>query len=181
MIRITGGEARGRKLKSSKGLKVRPTLGRIRETLFDVLRERVKGTCFLDLFAGTGVVAIEALSRGASRTILVEKKGEMVSLIRENLVLAGYQERALVIQGDVMHSLNRVLPFAPHSIIFADPPYTFGACKDLISIYLPLIGEGGVLVVQHLKKFSIVTSPGFLVKRREIGEHCLTFMEGRAK
>lgn len=177
MIRITGGEARGRRLKSSKGLKVRPTLGRIRETLFDVLRERVRGACFLDLFAGTGVVAIEALSRGASKAILVEKKGDMVSLIRENLALAGYKERALVVQGDVMHSLNRVLPFAPYSIIFADPPYTFGAYRDLISIYFPLIGEGGVLVVQHLSRFPIATSPGFLVKRRGIGEHCLTFIE----
>jgi len=177
VIRITGGEARGRRLKSPKGLQVRPTLGRIREILFDVLRERIKGACFMDLFAGTGVVAIEALSRGASRAVLVEKKGEMVGLIRENLVLAGYQERALVVKGDVMHSLNRVFPFAPYSVIFADPPYTFGAYRDLISIYFPLIGEEGVLVIQHLKRFSLVTSPGLFVKRREIGEHCLTFIE----
>ncbi len=181
MIRITGGEVRGRKLKSPKGLKVRPTLGRMRETLFDVIRERVNGACFLDLFAGTGIVAIEALSRGASKAIIVEKRGDMASLILENLALTGYQERALVIQADVIHALSRVASFAPYPIIFADPPYAFGAHKELISSYLPLLDEGGILIVQHLKKFTIVAPPGFLVKKRRIGEHCLTFMEGRAK
>ena len=181
MIRITGGEVRGRKLRSPKGLKVRPTLGRMREALFDVIRERVKGACFLDLFAGTGIVAIEALSRGASKAVIVEKRGDMATLIQENLALAGYQERALVIQADVIHALSKVAPFAPYSIIFADPPYAFGTYEELIYGYLPLLDEEGIFVIQHLKKFPIVTPPGFPVKGREMGEHCLTFIEGRAK
>ncbi len=177
MIRITGGKNKGRRLKVPKGRKTRPTLSRIRECLFNMLQERISGAHFLDLFAGTGIVAIEALSRGASRALLVEKRGELIPLIQENLALTGHEERATVICGDALTSLPRVSPFAPFTIVFADPPYTFNEYDRLVLYYLPLLRKGGIMAIQHLKKFSIEPTWKVPVRRKVIGEHCLTLIE----
>ncbi len=178
MIRIIGGEAKGRKLKSPRGQEARPTLGRIRQVLFDLLGEKVMGAVFLDLFAGTGAVALEALSRGASRAFFVEKKGPMVNIIRENLEILGYQERARIIRGDAMKIPKRLENLGPFHIIFADPPYTFREYERLVHLYLPLLSPGGTMVVQHLAPFSLALPPGFSVKERRTGEHLLTLVTG---
>ena len=178
MIRITGGEAKGRKLKSPRGQEIRPTLGRIRQVLFDLLRERVEGRPFLDLFAGTGAVALEALSRGASRAVLVEKRKAMVRIIRENLELLGYSQKARIFQGDVMKMAPKLESLGPFGVIFADPPYTFRDYETLLSLYLPLLEDGGTLVIQHLKGFSLALPPGFSIKERRVGEHLLTLIKG---
>jgi len=178
VIRIIGGEAKGRKLKSPPGEKTRPTLGRIRQAFFDILQDKVPDSIFLDLFAGTGAVALEALSRGASRAILVEKRKNMIKIIKENLEILGYATRAEVIQGDVMKLGPRLSSFGPFSILFADPPYTFHRYQELIDIYLPLLAPGGTLAIQHLAPFSLALPSGFSLKEKRIGEHLLTLVTG---
>ncbi len=178
MIRIIGGEAKGRKLKAPRGQETRPTLGRIRQVLFDLLQREVQGTSFLDLFAGTGIVALEALSRGASKAVLVERKESMVRIIRENVSLLGYQDRVRILQGDAMRIAQKLVPLGPFGIIFADPPYTFQDYQKLLSLYLPLVEKGGTLVIQHSKAFSLALPPGFSIKGREVGEHLLTLVTG---
>ncbi len=178
MIRIIGGEARGRKLKSPRGYEIRPTLGRIRQVLFDILQDLVPGSLFLDLFAGTGAVALEALSRGASKAILVEKKGNMVRIIKENLEILGYGNRAHVIQGDALKVASRLASLGPFTIVFADPPYTFSKYQELVDTYLPLLAPGGTLAIQHLEPFSLALPSGFSLKERCVGEHILTLVRG---
>ena len=94
MIRITAGEFKGRKLKTPKGLSTRPSPARLREALFDVLGRAVEGCVFFDLFAGSGAVGLEALSRGAARAIFVECARDPIAAIRENLAILGCADRA---------------------------------------------------------------------------------------
>ena len=124
-MRIIAGSARGRILKSFKGPGVRPTTDRVRESWFAALGARVVGSRFLDLYAGTGAVGIEALSRGAARAVLVEKSRQGVAVIRENLrVLGELPEGAVLVrQGDAVQAVA-VLEHAGEVLIWsADPPY----------------------------------------------------------
>src|SRR6266850_8300032 len=118
-MRVIGGEFRSRRLKSIPGLAARPTTDRLRETLFDILGTQVKGTVFLDAYAGTGAVGIEALSRGAARAVFIEKSKNAAKVLHENLASLGVGGRALVVLGTVISSI------AAHKadIVFLDPPY----------------------------------------------------------
>src|SRR5690348_13936072 len=118
-MRVIGGEFRSRILKSLPGLDVRPTPDRLRETLFNVLAPRIEGAVFADLYAGTGAVGIEALSRGAARAVFIEQNRDAVRVIRENLRSLGLEPRADLRQGRVL-ALASVI----HAdIVFLDPPY----------------------------------------------------------
>src|SRR6266446_9636817 len=104
-MRVSGGEFRSRRLKSIPGLATRPTPDRLRETLFDILGAQVQGTVFLDAYAGTGAVGIEALSRGAARAVFIERSKNAAKVLRENLASLGVEGRALVVLGTVMSSI----------------------------------------------------------------------------
>jgi 16S rRNA (guanine966-N2)-methyltransferase len=123
-MRIIAGEYRSRKSKSAPGLDVRPTPDRLREALFNVLAPRVAGTVFLDAYAGSGSVGIEALSRGASRVILIERKSATIEVIRENLASLGIGKEATVVRGQASVLLGNY----PADIAFIDPPYEFVKC-----------------------------------------------------
>ncbi|MDN3507510.1 MAG: 16S rRNA (guanine(966)-N(2))-methyltransferase RsmD [Simkaniaceae bacterium] len=119
MIRITGGERRGLHLKTPKGDHLRPTQDRLRKTVFDILHERVHGVKFLDLFAGTGAMGIEALSRGAKEATFVEKDPQTALLIKENLKLAKYSGR--VMTSDARKAVKHLE--SSFDVIYIDPPY----------------------------------------------------------
>jgi 16S rRNA (guanine(966)-N(2))-methyltransferase RsmD len=109
-MRVIGGEFRSRRLKSIPGLATRPTPDRLRETLFDILGAQVEGTVFLDAYAGTGAVGIEALSRGAARAIFIEKSRNAAKVLRENLVSLGLRALRLVVPGTVVSSMAASRP-----------------------------------------------------------------------
>src|ERR1700687_2710662 len=118
-MRVIGGEFRSRPLKSLPGLDVRPTPDRLREALFNVLSPRIAGTVFADLYAGTGAVGIEALSRGASRAIFVEQYRAAVNVLRQNVKSLDLEARSQVLQGRATALLGGI-----HAdIVFLDPPY----------------------------------------------------------
>ena len=119
MHAVIAGEFRSRRLKSLPGLNTRPTPDRLRETLFNVLAPRVPDCVFMDIYAGTGAVGIEALSRGARRAIFIEKNRAAVEVIRENLAALGLESRAEVFTGKAATVLERVRA----DIAFLDPPY----------------------------------------------------------
>ena len=100
-MRVIAGQFRSRRLKTIPGLSTRPTPDRLRETLFDVLAPRIEGALFLDAYAGTGAVGIEALSRGAARAIFLERSRHAAKVIHENLASLGLEARATVVQGRV--------------------------------------------------------------------------------
>src|SRR3979409_228498 len=101
-MRVIGGEFRSRRLKTLPGLSLRPTPDRLREALFNVLAPRIEGVTFLDAYAGSGSVGIEALSRGAAHAIFIEKHFNAARVLRENLALLGIDDRATVVQKGVV-------------------------------------------------------------------------------
>ena len=120
-LRIIGGEHRGRRLHFPDGQGLRPTADRVRETLFNWLRGGVEAARVLDLFAGSGALGLEALSRGAAGVVFVERARPAVRQLRENLRLLGLQERAEVVQADARRFLSR--PGGPFDLVFLDPPF----------------------------------------------------------
>ncbi|MBI3665759.1 MAG: 16S rRNA (guanine(966)-N(2))-methyltransferase RsmD [Acidobacteria bacterium] len=118
-MRVIGGEFRSRRLKALPGRAVRPTSDRLRETLFNVLGEQVAGSTFVDAYAGSGAVGIEALSRGAARAVFIENDRKAVSVLRRNLRALGLEGRAKVLEKSVTRAIGAI----EADIVFLDPPY----------------------------------------------------------
>lgn len=127
-MRVIAGSARRILLKTIEGPDTRPTTDRIKETLFNMLQYQMAGCRFLDLFSGSGAIGIEALSRGAREAVLVENNPRAVSCIRENLKATHLEERAVLLQADVLAGLRRLegSEKAAFDYIFMDPPYNCG-------------------------------------------------------
>jgi 16S rRNA (guanine(966)-N(2))-methyltransferase RsmD len=119
-MRIISGSARGRKLKEPSGVSIRPTGDKVKESIFNIVQFDIEGRSVLDLFAGTGQLGIEALSRGATRTVFVDSSVESVKLIKTNLNLSGFSDRAEIYARDALKFIGSREKF---DLIFADPPY----------------------------------------------------------
>ena len=149
-MKLTGGEARGRRLKGPRGQWLRPTSDRVREALFDILAARVEGSLFLDAFAGTGAVGIEALSRGAARAVFVESDRRALRLIAENLALGRWHGRSEVLAGNVGQTLRALaIRTTRFGVIFVDPPYETDLTQPLLAGFAPLLAPAGALVLEH--------------------------------
>ena len=173
-MRVIAGEFRSRLLKSLPGLDTRPTPDRLRETLFNVLAPRIGGAIFADLYAGTGAVGIEALSRGAARAVLIEQNRAAVTVIRNNLVSLGIESRAEVRVGRI----SAFLPSIDADIFFLDPPYRL---ENEYEISMTILGPKAppLVVAQHASRFSLLESYGRLKRTRVLrqGDNSLSFFE----
>ena len=129
-MRVITGTARGRRLKELTGMETRPTTDRVKEGLFSIIQFDIEGRRVLDLFAGTGQLGIEALSRGAAECVFVDQRRDAVALVKENLDICELADRAHVRQGDSMAYLKSGEKF---DIIFLDPPYASGLLAQAIS------------------------------------------------
>lgn len=149
-MRITAGKFRGRVLKAPKGDATRPTASRLREALFNLLRERVEGASLLDLFAGSGAIGFEALSRGALSVHFVEVDRKAALTIRENSELLEVVDEVTLTCRDVFKTLKSFKD-AQFSLIFADPPYGkgFGRLVAEEVAALSLLKEGGLLLIEE--------------------------------
>lgn len=155
-MRIIGGTHRGRKLASPAGGEVRPSTGTLREALFNICRNHIEGAHFLDLFAGTGAVGLEALSRGASRVTFVDKGRNAIQCLKKNIESLEFEERSEVVSGDVLSVLYKLSKkHPPFDIIFADPPYskeesTHAYPSELLKIIdgSNLIAPGGIVFIE---------------------------------
>ena len=170
-MRVIGGEFRSRRLKSLPGLETRPTPDRLRETLFNVLATRLANCVFMDVYAGTGAVGIEALSRGARRCLFIEKNRAAVEVIRENLATLGLQNRAEVFSSKAVTVIERVQA----DIAFLDPPYELVKEYELAMTAL----KTALVVVQHSSRFTPQEEYGELRRYREIkqGDNVLSFYQ----
>ncbi len=178
-MRLTGGEARGRRLKGPRGLRIRPTADRVREALFDVLGSRVLESVFLDAYAGTGAVGVEALSRGARRVVFLEGDRRAIHLIRENVDVGGWSSAVEVIRGDVPRSLARLSRRAERfDIAFADPPYGHPSLPSVLGPVARLLAPGGVAVVEHRSSLRLESPEASLRVERSYryGDTCLTVL-----
>jgi 16S rRNA (guanine966-N2)-methyltransferase len=160
-LRLTGGEARGRRLRSPRGSKIRPTADRVREALFDILGPRIHGASFLDACAGTGAVGCEALSRGAARVVFLERDRAALKLIAENLEVGDFTPRSEVVTGDVRATLRKLEAGGERfRIVFLDPPYEEPAVADLLSLAARCLSPGGSLILEHSASRTIEAPPG---------------------
>ena len=142
-MRIAGGEWRGRNLRVPQGDAVRPTQDRVREALFSMLQFELEGANFLDLFAGSGAVGLEALSRGAVRATFVELSPRHIACVNANIALVKAEARASVVRADVYTWLASAAPMA-FDVAYADPPYELGAEQGYARM-LALLAERGVV------------------------------------
>jgi 16S rRNA (guanine966-N2)-methyltransferase len=150
-MRIIGGEARGRPVRLPGGCRIRPTADRVKKSLFDILHP-VMGKSFLDLFAGSGNVGLESLSRGAHFAAFVERDVRLVEAIRKSLALLGFSERAEVIAADAEKGLGRLVQRKERfDIVFADPPYEEGLATETLNWLerADVLAESGIVVLQH--------------------------------
>jgi len=163
-------------LKSVPGLDTRPTPDRMREALFNVLASRIEGASFSDLYAGTGAVGIEALSRGARRVLFVEASRAAVGVIRQNLKALGVEARTDVRQGKATSLAAKL----DAEIVFLDPPYSLEREYDTV---LRLLGDRAprLVIVQHDVRTKLEASYGTLSHTRLMkqGDNCLSFFEPR--
>ena len=176
-MRVIAGEFRSRKLKSLEGMATRPTPDRLRESLFSILTPRIEGAVFIDAYAGTGAVGIEALSRGAARVVFMESSPAALRVIEDNLYSLGIGNRGTVARGRVSVSLRKHALDA--TIVFADPPYED---DDEYSETLDWLGANAaspLVVVQHHPKRILNEGYGGLRRGRIVrqGGNVLTFYE----
>ena len=175
-MRVIAGEFRSRRLKTLPGLDTRPTPDRLREALFNVLAPQIGGTIFLDAYAGTGAVGIEALSRGARRAIFVEKNRAAVAVIRDNLAALGLENRAEVFTGKALAVLERVKA----DIVFLDPPYQSAPEYESALTMLDAIASK-LVIVQHSSCTALKQEYGSLKRYRILkqGDNSLSFYYGQ--
>src|SRR6266481_3389562 len=188
-MRIIAGTFRSRQLKSLKGMALRPTSDNLRETLFNVLGGLVVNARFMDLFAGTGAVGIEALSRGASEAIFVEKHPPAVALIKENLESLEIREGARVVASDALKALERLVkePSAANAridILFLDPPYAEAEAYKTVLAFLGganLLAENAVVIAEHQRSLDLPETFGKLERVRVLrqGDAALSFFRFR--
>ena len=179
-MRVTAGDLKGRRFRTPKGGRTRPTADQVRNALMDSLSPWLPGARFLDLFAGAGGVGIEALSRGAAEAVFVETDAAALRALRENLAALDLRSRGRILRQDVGKAIDRLaLDGERFRLIFLDPPYD--GLEALTT--LDRLGAGdileprGLVLVQHMTKASLPESAGVLsrVKTRRFGETTLTF------
>jgi len=175
-MRIIAGRNKGRTLKAPKWDGLRPTSDKLRGTLFNILAPRVEGARVLDVFAGTGAVALEALSRGAVSATCVESDRRAVQLIEENAALCGERNRCAIIRDVVERALTRPIAGSPFDIIVLDPPYDYGALDDAVRNAGAQRASGGIVVLEHAARVAPPAPAGLALTRTvKSGDSALTF------
>lgn len=149
-MRVIAGSRRSIPLKAPKGIDTRPTQDRTKETLFNVLNNDLYDCTFLDIFSGSGGIAIEALSRGASKAYLIEKDRNAIKCIKENLKFTHFEENAVLLETDVYAALSKLKKEGVFDIIFMDPPYNSGFEKPVIDAIVKnnLANENTIIVIE---------------------------------
>jgi 16S rRNA (guanine966-N2)-methyltransferase len=183
-MRIIGGWLGSRTLEAPPGLATRPTSDRLRETLFNVLAPRIEGALLLDLYAGSGAVGIEALSRGAARVVCVERAAPALKVLRANLARLGIGKNFEVYAGAVGAFLRRGAADRGFDVVFLDPPYDaeteYAAALGLLGgAAEAMLSVGAVVIAEHRKKQRLEDRYGALARTRLLqqGDASLSFYE----
>lgn len=179
-MRVIAGSARGRQLKTPKGTSVRPTSDKVRGAIFSILLSQrdLADAAVLDLFAGTGALGIEALSRGASRAVFVEKDSRTADLIRENVELCGLTDASRIVRADAERLDLATL--GTFDLVFADPPYALVLESTALGSLAVTVGEGGIAMIEHGIDAPPPVPQGLeAFDAREYGDTGLTFYRRR--
>ena len=175
-MRIIAGTNKGRGLKAPKWDGLRPTSDKLRETLFNILAPYVVDARVLDVFAGTGAIALEALSRGASAATCLEQDRRAVRLIEENRALCGEENRCAIIRDAADRALARPIRGGPFDIVVLDPPYDYPALAAAVRDAATQRNPGAVLVLEHAARVTPPAPAGLTVTRTvKSGDSALSF------
>lgn len=154
-MRITGGNSRGRALVSVKGLNIRPTSSKVREAIFNLLGNDITGKSVLDLFAGTGCLGIEALSRGALRVFFIDNSHQSISIIKKNLIKCGFEASGFVLKQNIIKGIepDRRLMKKSINLVFIDPPYGRDIIPPVLKDLLKrdILSPNAIVVGESLK------------------------------
>ena len=180
MMRIVAGTFRGRRLQAPKGREIRPTSDRVREAVFSILGPAVVGVRVLDLFAGTGALGLEALSRGALQAVFVDQSGQAVRLIRSNIELCGVQDRVRMVHAPVDQALRRLAGRGEMlDLVFMDPPYGEGLVQKMLAGLRDVVPNGALVVAEHgatdLSSLPLVEPEWSRIEERKYGDTAVTF------
>jgi len=183
-MRVVAGEAKGRRLKAPEGDRIRPTADRVKESLFEVIGERVRGARVLDLFAGTGNLGIEALSRGASSALFVDADRSAIRLIGQNLVRTRLGQRAETWRGDARAVLDRLARLGRRfEIVLLDPPYAAGYDEDILQRLSrsKILSPGSLTTIEHDRRTDLPERIDALGRcdQRRFGDTVISFYEQR--
>jgi 16S rRNA (guanine(966)-N(2))-methyltransferase RsmD len=179
-LRVISGKARGLKLDTHKNLDVRPTTDRVKESLFNIINPYIRESNILDLFAGTGSLGIECLSRGAKNCVFVDKSKDSIGIVKSNVKKARVENESTILNLDFKTAIDRLnVQNKKFDIIFMDPPYYKNMFIDALSNIdnSDLLSEDGIIVVEHDTKDKFIDKIGRLEKSKEkkYGNTTLTF------
>lgn len=179
-MRVIAGQFKGRRLYSVDDQRVRPATDRVKETIFNVLAMRLDfaGAIVLDLFAGTGSLGIEALSRGAHRAVFVETSRSVIHIIERNLKALSAESRSSVVRLDAIEYIKNTTE--QFDLVFADPPYAYGLTDRLPALIYEhdIVGSGGFLLIEHRNTLSFPTSSAYrLSLRKQFGSTVVSFFQ----
>lgn len=157
-MRVISGERKGKKLLAPKGLKTRPTADRVKEAIFNILGQNLQNLCVLDLFSGTGAMAIEALSRGASFAVIIDHSNAAMFQVRRNIAACGFEGVTRTIRWNIvenLHCLRRVS--CNFDLVFLDPPYGKGMVEPALSHLIDedILSDHARIVVEHASSESL--------------------------
>ena len=175
-MRIIAGTLKGRRLDAPSWDGLRPTSDKLRETLFNVLAPRIAEASFLDAYAGTGAVGIEALSRGAATVTFVEADRRALALIESNLHRCAVSDRYAIIRARFADAAAR-LAGRRFDVVFVDPPYGADELRESLATAAPLVADDGMLIAEHATRDAAPEVAGTLAKTRDLvsGDSALTF------
>ncbi len=169
-MRIIAGTARSLPLKTPEGMDTRPTTDRIKETLFNMIQQDMPGAYFLDLFAGSGQIGLEAVSRGAKYAVFVENNKKAAACIGENIRFTKFQDRSRLLVMDVMPALRSMEGKYRFDYVFMDPPYQEALERDVLLKLSPLLKEDSVIIIEASlgTDFSYLGELDYEIKKEKI-------------
>ncbi|MFO7952113.1 MAG: 16S rRNA (guanine(966)-N(2))-methyltransferase RsmD [Bacillota bacterium] len=179
-MRVIAGTAKGIRLKTPKGNEVRPTADKVKEAFFSIIGNQVIEAIFLDLYAGSGAIGIEALSRGADQCFFVEIKKENVKLIQENLSKTGVANHASLIKGDAQNIIPELArDNLKADLVYLDPPYAFTELAEVINAIeqTELLKDNGLLIIEHDFRNRQWINNFNVSGQKKYGDTCLTFIK----
>lgn len=166
-LRVTGGAARGAPIAEPRGLRLRPTSGLVREAIFNIVAEAVPGARVLDLYAGTGALGIEALSRGAAEAVFVDAEAAATQAIVQTLARVGFAARGHVYRGRLPGAVRTLT--GVFDLILLDPPYGLESAEETLLALRSLLAEGGLVVYEHASRYNPPDRPaGLQLRERRV-------------
>lgn len=170
-MRICGGRFKGRKMSSFSGLAVRPTPEHVREALFNIIGQDLTGERVLDLFAGTGILGLESISRGAQKALFVDTLPQALSLIRKNIDILRIQDQTIILRHNLNRGLNPIFRIMPEfDLVFLDPPYNKNLAQPVLEQLDGDLGlsDGGLVIVEHFRtELADVVFRSLVLERRK--------------